>query len=91
MSVILSLGQANREGLPMPQISDEDAFECAALVYSKWAQEYDLLKKVKNETNDGRDPDYEEMHKVRLANHTATEAKWKALLTRMTAICPRLI
>jgi len=74
----------------MPNISDADAFECTSLVYNRWAQEYDLLKKVKAEVNDGS-PDWEQFHALRLKGHTAEEAKWKALLQRMTAVCPNLI
>lgn len=72
------------------EVSDHDLFDLSALVYSRWAAEYDLLKQVKAETDDGSDPDWKEFHAVRLENHTKIEAKWKALLQRMTAICPRL-
>lgn len=73
----------------MATITDEDLFEVSTLVYRRWADEYDLLKKVKVERDDGQ-PDWAEMHVVRLKNHTEREAKWKALLTRITAQLPKL-
>ena len=73
------------------EISDHDLFELSTLVYKRWAEEYDLLKKVKAETDDGTDPDYELMHETRLGNHAQKEAYWKAFLKRMTDIRPKLI
>lgn len=74
----------------MPQITDSDLFEATSLVYSRWAQEFDTLKRVKAETDDGSE-DWADFHALRLQNATATEAKWKALLQRLTAACPKLI
>ena len=75
----------------MPEITAEDAFECTSLVYRKWAEAFDNLKRVKAEKpNPKVEPDWEQFHAIRLKNAIADEAKWKAFLTRMTAICPRL-
>lgn len=49
------------------------------LIYNKWVSEYDLLKLVKNETDDGSDPDYVQMYQIRLENHTKSEAGWRML------------
>lgn len=75
----------------MGTLDDHDMFEVTTLVYSRWASEYDLLKQVKGEKDDGSDPDFELMHKARLENHTKAEAKWKALLDRCTKECPKLL
>lgn len=77
--------------MPQVDLSNEDLFEATSLIYRRWAEEYDLLKRVKNEKDDGSDPDYKQMHQHRLKHHTETEAKWKAFLSRMTAVCPRLV
>ncbi len=75
----------------MPAISDQDAFDCASLVYSKWAEAWDNLKAVKVEKPDYKlEPDWDLMHQVRLENATKAEARWKEFLQRMTAICPKL-
>lgn len=77
--------------MPQVDISDHDLFELSSLVYKRWSEEYDLLKQVKAETNDGSDPDYDLMHAARLNHHTNAEAVWDSFLKRMTVICPRLI
>jgi len=56
-----------------------DLFEITALVYNRWAQEFELLKQVKSETDDGS-ADWAEFHAARLESHSRAEAKWKALL-----------
>jgi len=55
--------------------SEEWWFEAC---YSRWSREFDALKKVKEEKNDGS-KDWEQFHAARLAHHTAEEAKWAAL------------
>lgn len=75
----------------MPEITNEDLFEAVGLIYRRWAEEYDLLKKVKAEKPDYKlEPDWDQMHQIRLKNHTAEEAKWKQLLDRLAAKLPKL-
>ncbi len=71
-------------------LNDQDGFEIAALTYSRWCNEYDLLKAVKAETDDGEE-DWAALHAIRLQNHTAAEAKWKAMVKLFTDQLPRLI
>lgn len=59
------------------EINPDLLFEMAALVYHRWSQEYDLLKQVKAEKDDGS-PDWAAFHKRRLAHHTTAEAVWAA-------------
>lgn len=66
----------------MPDISKADMNEMISLVYRRWSEEYDLLKKVKSEKPD-RSKDWHLFHAERLKNHTEREAKWKALLDRV--------
>jgi hypothetical protein len=66
----------------MPAISQEDLDECIQLVHSRWSQEYDLLKAVKNERSDGS-KDWLLFHAERLKNHTEYEAKWNAIRLRL--------
>ena len=72
----------------MPQISDEDLFNCAALVYSRWSSEYDALKRVKAERDDGS-PDWSDFHETRLKHHTQMESEWRALKERLISQLPK--
>lgn len=73
------------------EISDHDLFELSALVYRKWSEAYDNLKKVKAEKPDyKREPDWDAFHALRLKNATEEEAKLKAFLDRMVAISPKI-
>lgn len=60
------------------EVSKDFLFETCALAHSRWSQEYDLMKKVKAETNDGS-KDWEAFHAMRISNHTATLEKWNKL------------
>lgn len=57
------------------EVTRDFLFEACALAYSRWSAEYDLLKQVKAEKDDGQ-PDYARLHAIRLKNHTETVAKW---------------
>ena len=59
-------------------LSQNFAFEACGLIYRRWTEEYDLLKKVREEKND-RSSDWEELHAIRLQHHTNTEAYWSKL------------
>ena len=74
----------------MPEITPDDLFTVTSLVYSRWSEEYDLLKKVKMETDTGVEPDYAQFHAIRLDNHTKAEATWRALRDRLTVLLPPL-
>lgn len=72
-------------------ISNADLFELASLVYKRWAQAYDDLKKVKEEKPDYKlEPDWDQFHELRLKNGTEEEAKWRAFRDRITILAPRL-
>lgn len=62
-------------------VNDADLFEITALIYNRWTMEYDSLKAVKAETDDG-EPDWAAFHEHRLKQAMASEAKWKGILNR---------
>jgi len=66
-------------------LSNDDLFEVATLVYRRWSEEYDALKKVRRETNDGS-PDWEQFHIARLESAAAATNKWRGILDRITPL-----
>lgn len=56
----------------------EFMFEACSLVYSRWTKEYDLLKAVRKEVNDGS-KDWQAFHDHRVKYQIGTEAKWRKL------------
>lgn len=71
----------------MPEIpTREFLFEACSLIYSRWSSEYDLLKSVKAEKDDGSE-DWAPLHALRLKNHTEAESKWNKLRIEAAEIC----
>lgn len=71
----------------MIDLSAEARLEIVQLVYRRWAEEFDLLKRVKKEKPDG-EPDWLLMHETRLRHHTASEKKWKDILEEVKPYSP---
>jgi len=69
----------------MTPLSNDDLFEVATLVYRRWADEFDKLKAVRREKNDGS-TDWEEFHIERLNNATEAVTKWRGILDRITPL-----
>lgn len=71
----------------MPQINiEQDVLdEIINQVYRRWCDEFDLMKKVKAETNDGS-PDWQLFHDARIKNSTATLAKWNDLRLKLSPL-----
>jgi len=55
------------------------------LIYNRWATEFDALKAVKSEKDDGS-KDWNEFHAERLRRQTEQEAVWRALKDEGLAI-----
>lgn len=72
----------------MAEISDNDLWECLGVVYRRWADAHDALKKVKAEKNDGSE-DWQQFHNARLENTAKEEAKWRELKDRLAAVSPK--
>lgn len=66
-------------------ISLETLDAASMMVYRRWTEAFDALKKIKAETYDGT-PDWQEFHKIRLENHTRDEAKWRKAKDEMVHV-----
>jgi hypothetical protein len=62
-------------------LSDQDVVDIAGLVYSKWAESFELLTAVKTEQNDGSS-DWQAFHEERLERAMETESKWLGVKNR---------
>lgn len=57
------------------EITPDLLFEACALVYSRWSKEYEILRAVRLEKNDGS-KDWPLFHAARLKAATESEALW---------------
>lgn len=67
------------------EVDYTDLYEMVSLVYRQWASEFDALKKVRQEKDDGS-KDWADFHRERMRRHVMEEAKWKNLLDRNVRI-----
>ena len=58
-----------------------DVLEIAGLIHGRWAEAFETLKTVKNETNDGS-PDWRDFHTDRLHQAQAAETYWAGVKSR---------
>lgn len=69
-------------------LSDSCLDECQRLLYRAWADAFDILKAVKEEKHDPRQPDWHRFHEERLRRALLDEAKLKKLLDEINTVAP---
>ncbi len=72
------------------EFSKELAFEACSLVYRKWTEAYDNLKKERESKNDGS-RDWEAFHNMRLDYAIKEEARLKKLVDEAAPINSRIL
>lgn len=75
--------------IPKMELEVETLAVAGQMVYRRWAEEWDLLKKVKEEKYDGS-KDWKQFHEHRLNHHTRLEALWRRHKDALVSVLAKL-
>jgi hypothetical protein len=74
--------------MPTVTVSDEYLDAAQGLIYTQWCKAFDNMKACKAEKPDLSEPDWYQMHDVRLVNGQKELDKWARLVEESKPISP---